>query len=83
MNKVLIKLYVPILEQQYDVFIPLNKKIHKVIVLLVKAVNEFSGGEYKPKKVPLLYDKITALPYDINLNVKESNIKNGTELILL
>ncbi len=83
MNKVLVKLYVPMIEQQYDVFIPLNKKVYKIILLLVKAISEFSGGYYKPKKMPLIYDKITAIPYDVNLSVKESKIKNGTELILL
>jgi hypothetical protein len=40
MNKVLIKLYVPMIEAQYDVWIPVNKKIYKVIRLLTKAVCE-------------------------------------------
>ena len=85
MNKILIKLYVPILEEQYDVKIPVNRKLYKVILLLIKAVNELSGGYYNPDKnnLPLLYDKVTAKPYDTNLSVKENNIKNGTEIILI
>lgn len=83
MNKVLIKLYIPIIEEQYDVWIPLNKRIYNVINLLVKAVREFTGGYYNPSKMPNLFDKVTSLPYDINLTVKESDIKNGTELILI
>lgn len=83
MNKVLVKLYVPKLEAQYDVWIPLNKRIYNIINLLIKSVNEFSGGYYKPKEIPVLYDKLTAEPYDINLTVKESTIRNGTEIILI
>lgn len=83
MNKVLVKLYVPNFDEQYDVWIPLNKRIYNVIDLLVKAVNDFSGGYYKPKKRPTLYDRITAEPYDINLTVKDANIKNSTEIVLI
>jgi len=31
----------------------------------------------------MLYDKMTAQPYNVNLNVKDNNIKNGTEIILI
>lgn len=83
MNKVLVRLFVPVFEEQYDVWIPLNRKIYSVTNLLIKAVNDFSGGVYVPTKTPMLYDKITAKPYDINLTVKDAGIKNSTEIILL
>ena len=83
MNKVLVKLYVPIIEQQYDVWIPINKKVYKVINLLIKTVNDLCGGNYRPIKTPLLYEKSTAKIYDINLSVKDNNIKNGSEIILI
>ena len=83
MNKVLVKLYVPVFEEQYDVWIPLNRKIYNVIDLLVKAVNDFSGGYYVPKTKPVLYDRITAEPYNINDTVKEAGIKNCTEIVLI
>ncbi|MBR0427159.1 MAG: hypothetical protein IJK18_03040 [Clostridia bacterium] len=83
MNKILVKVYVPIIEEQYDILIPLNRRIYNVIKLLVKAINELSNGYYEPQNEPMLYDKITAIPYDGNLSIKESNIRNGTELILL
>ena len=83
MNKVLVKLYVPLLEEQYDIWLPLNKKISNVINLLIKAVNEFSGGYYNPAKMPVLYDRLTAKKIDVNLTVKESIIKNGTEIVLV
>ena len=83
MNKVLVKLYIPIMEMQFDVWLPINRNISKVIILLVKAINEFSGGVYKPKFMPILYDKNTAKEYNINASVKDNNIKNGTEIVLI
>ena len=82
-NKVLIKLYVPTIEKEYDIWLPINKKIYKVIKLLEKSINEMSGGFYNPTKTPMLYNKDTGELYDVNLNVKENNIKNGTEIILI
>ena len=83
MNKVLVKLYVPLLEAQYDVWLPSNREIYNIIKLLAKIVNEFNEGYYEPNKMPTLYDKLTSKEYDVNLTVKESNIRNGTELILI
>lgn len=83
MNKVLVKLYVPIFETQYDVWIPLNKRIHVVIDLLIKVIDDFYGGIYNPKRKPVLYNKLSGEPYDINLNVKEAGIKNSTEIVLI
>ena len=83
MNKVLVKVYVPIIEEQYDILIPLNRRIYNVIRLITKAINELSNGYYEPTKMPVLYDKITAKPYDENLSIRESDIRNGTELILI
>lgn len=83
MDKVLIKLYVPMLEEIYDMWIPSYRKIGNVILLLEKAINEMNGGKYKPKKTPRLYDKLTAEVYDVNLSVKDTNIRSGSELILI
>lgn len=83
MSKILVKLYVPLIECQYDILIPDNKKVHKVIKLLAKSVNELSGGYYNVDEMPMLYDKITAQMYNINLTIKENNIQNGTEVILI
>ena len=83
MNKILVKLYVPSIEHEYDIWIPLSKRVYNVTSLLIKAVNEFSRGYYNPTKMPLLYDRQTGKPYDINLTVKDANIRNGAEIVLL
>lgn len=83
MNKVLVKLYVPTIEKEYDVWIPLNRRIYTTIKLIVKAINEFTNGEYSPSKLPVLYDRKTAKLFDINLTIGESTIRNGSEIILI
>ena len=83
MHKVLVKLYVPIIEKEYEIWLPLNKKVYKVTNMIVKSVNELCGGYYTPSQMPMLYNKVSAKPYDVNLNVKENDIKNGTEIILI
>ncbi len=83
MERVLVKVYVPILEKSYDIWIPSHKRIYNVIDLLIKAINDLNNNDYKPTKKPMLYDKITAEMYDLNLSIKESNIRSGTEVILI
>ena len=82
-DRVLVKLYIPKVELQYNVFLPLRKPIYEIINLLVKAVNELCGGYYNPEALPMLYDKLTAKPYDINKRIIDSTIRNGTELVLI
>ncbi len=83
MNKIIVKLYVPKIDKEYDVFIPTNKRISMVISLLVKAINELSNGSFNPTEMPMLYNKLNAKSYDINQTIKESDIRNGSELVLL
>ena len=82
-NKVLVSVYVPVIEEKYDVWIPISKRIDSVIVLLVKAVSDLSGGTYNPQNMPLLYDKVTAECYNEKDIVKKTNIRNGSKVILI
>ena len=83
MNEILVKLYIPTIDEQYDIWIPINKRVHSIIRLLIKAINELSKGYFNPQRELHLYDKITAKPYDMNLKVIETDIRNGSELILM
>lgn len=83
MNKVLVKVYVPKLEKKFEMWLPLNKRLYNIVSLLVKTIDDFSKGYYKPEGTPSLYDKSTAEEYDLNLLLKDTNIRNGTELVLI
>ena len=83
MDKVLVKLHVPVVDAHFDVKIPLDKKLYKTIYLFIKAVYDLTEGAYMPQSSPYLYEKWTALRYDVNLTARENHIQNGAELILL
>ncbi len=83
MSKVLVNLNVPTIERKYNLWINSKITIYDTIKLMVKGINELNDGYYEPKKMPLLYNKVSGNMYDINLTVKEANIKNGTEIILI
>lgn len=81
--KVLIKLYVPEIEQSYEVYIPINKTISQVIVLLNKLVSNVSGESYPIKQNLKLYNRRTFEHYNIESVIRNTNIKNGTELVMI
>ncbi len=81
--KVLIKLYVPEIEQTFDMYIPVNKSIGQVMVLLTKAVHTETLGVYPVKKEIRLINRRTLQIYDQTQVVRTTDIKNGTELVLL
>ncbi len=82
-NKILIELIVPMLEEKYDVFIPSNKKVGNVIILLTKVINELSGGYAQESTHACLYNGITGLPYNVDDLIRHTDIRNGTKLILM
>lgn len=83
MNKILIKLYVPMIEKQYDIKIPDDKKLYQVIYMFIKAIYDLSDGYYMPENSPILYEKWSSHRYNINLTAKENQIKNGAEIVLI
>ena len=83
MNKVLVKVSFPRIGKLYDVWLPLNKTIYNIISLLLKGVNELNDNIYPTDEIPILYNKKTGLNYDLNSILKDTNIRNGTELILM
>ena len=82
-NKVLIELIVPEIDEKFDLFIPVNKRIGNLIVLLNKSVSELTNGAYIGTNKSLLYNKITGERYNINDLVRNTNIRQGTMLVLM
>lgn len=82
-NKVIVKIIVPKLEMTFDVFIPVSKKISTVCYLLTKSISELTNGEYIINDYINIYNKETKEMYQFDQIVKDTNIRNGSELILL
>ena len=81
-NKILVLVYVPLIEEEFDIYIPYVKKIGTVKNLIIGIIEEQSEGIFKNNNAKFLYDKVTGEKYDDNQFVRDSSIKNGTKLIL-
>lgn len=82
-NKILIELIVPTLEENYDVYIPINKRVGNVTSLLTKVVSELSGGYYSSNQYTALYNGETGERYRTNQLIRNSDIRNGSKIILM
>ena len=81
-NKLLIELCVPELERNFDIFIPITKRVGNIIGLLVKAISEL-GIQYELTPNIALYNRITSERYNPNDLIYNTDIKNGSVLVLI
>lgn len=83
MDKILVVVYVPSLEERFDVFIPINKKVGTIKKFIVDTINELSEKSIKNPEKMKLFNKEDCRIYNNNVYIKNSEIINGTELILI
>lgn len=81
-NKILIQLYIPLIEEEYDIFVPINKRVGTIKQLLEKNMSEQANG-YIIREDTNLYSKETGKVYDVQLLVKDTDLKNGSRVVLL
>ena len=82
-NKILIQLEIPLIEQKYDLFIPINKKVGTIKRLIEQALLELTDNAYVASEDTNLYSKENGTIYDVNKNVRDTDLKNGSRVILL
>ena len=80
MNKILVSVVIPILEKEYEIFIPKNRRVSNVIKMIIKGV---SDENYMPKYFPKLYNKETGKIYGYDQIIQDTDIENATKLILI
>lgn len=80
--RVFISLEIPLIDKKYELMVPIDRRIHDLISILKKNIPELSENYYKNKE-PNIYNKATGMLYDKNQILKNSNIKNGTRLVLI
>ena len=83
MNKILINLYVPNLNQHYDLFIPVNEFIWKINKLVVKSISELSDGKLLKNQNYVIANIETGKIYDNNDIVINTDIRNTSKLALI
>ena len=83
MDKILIEMYVPAINQSYDIFIPQGSQMFQVLELVKKAVAELSAGRFVPTEETTFCYRETGSIVNINMTVLELGISNGSKLMLI
>lgn len=82
-NKVLVHLLIPEIDQEYDLYIPINIRIGTVIKLLNTSLSELSKGIFEEKKGRCLYNTEDSSIYEVNKLVRETNIRNASVIVFM
>ena len=81
-NKILIKLIVPVLMTEYEIFIPVNERISRVKELLDKTISDISDSTFDENKIYSLNDPDNGTIYDSRLTIRDTNIINSKRVVL-
>ncbi len=81
-NKVLVHVLVPELDADFDLFIPVNELIWKIEKLLLKSVSDLCTIPIESDARYVLMNKDSNRIYSNNEQVINTDIRNGTELLL-
>lgn len=82
-NKVLVELFVPTIDEIYNLYLPVNRKIGNIIALINKSLSEITNGEFVGNEQTMLYNRSTGEMYTANVFLRDTNIRNGSSLVLL
>lgn len=83
MDKVLVEVFVPVLEHSFDIFIPLQVPMYEVLELIKKAVFELSDGRFRIDENTAICHREDGTILNINMSVYELEIHNGSKLMLI
>jgi len=80
--KVLVTVYVPEIERNFEFYIPINRRVELVIQLLNLAINNIMFEEFPIKDNLQLCNRRTGQIYDNGYYIRNTDIRNGTQLVL-
>lgn len=82
-NKLLVNVYIPQIDEDYDIYIPLNKNVANIIDLIGSSISEIKRTDKFDFNTFELYNMETGIRYLPDKVIKETTIRNGTRLILM
>ena len=80
-DKVLVNLYVLKLDQKYEIYLPVNEKVGNVVFLLEKNLFEAETGV--PTKNSILFNLSTGSLYNYDTILRDTDVENQTNLLLI
>lgn len=82
-NKILLEVYIPSIEKEYDIFVPVNKKIGTIKKMIETGITDLTDDVYSISDDTNLYSKDTGNIYDVNVKLIDTDLKNGSRIILI
>ena len=82
-NKILLEVYIPSIEKEYDIFVPVNKKICTIKKMIETGITDLTDDVYSISDDTNLYSKDTGNMYDVNVKLIDTDLKNGSRIILI
>ncbi|MBR5278284.1 MAG: methyltransferase [Clostridia bacterium] len=83
MDKVAVEIYVPSINETFDMFIPLRSPMYEVSELIKRAVSELSDGGFIATRDTAICYRESGEIININMSVFQLGIKNGSKLMLI
>mgnify|MGYP004483423785 FL=1 len=82
-NKVLVKVSFIELDEDFDMFLPVNELIWKLKKLMLKSMSDLTRNNLDKEADYILINKKNSKIYDNNQILLDTDIRNGTELLLI
>lgn len=82
MNKILINLFVPSINEKFDILVLENKKLSEIKQLIIEGITNLTNDNLKNVDNLILCNQETGVMYNLEYTVKENLITDGTKLIL-
>lgn len=83
MDKILVEVYVPLIGMSWDIFIPQDVKMHSVLEMVKKAVENLSDNRFVSDENTAICYRDSGAILNINLSAKELELHNGSKLMLI
>ena len=82
-NKIIVDIFVPAINENFNIFIPVNKTVGEVIKIINQSINEITKGTFPISNSLSLIDLNTGVLYDTNFSIKSNKLQNGSRLVLI
>ncbi|MBE6157754.1 MAG: hypothetical protein E7160_03055 [Firmicutes bacterium] len=82
MKEILVTIFVLPLNQEFDLFLPINIKVQDALQLIQTNIVELSDGNYVVNPQAMLYSEVAGKIINPNNIVKYSGLKNGCKVLL-
>ena len=82
MKKILVTIYVVYLDKEYDLLLPIGKRVEEVLDYIQDSLVDLSNSNYQKKENVLLYLDNGLIINQKNV-IKYSGLKNGSKMCLI